>query len=167
MAYDFGSYQGLEINARPKDVVELEKRNNSGIHPLFGNIVTDQYGVMSGRQDALKYEYEDFVGRELGISKQIVKNNNVLQGLANPGGYLMRKNLAMKKISDDCAIVYRQVYVKFINSGYSLEEARKSAMKAAEDKKESEMKQHEIDFPTDISKQVTNKLKNQSNVNDF
>lgn len=167
MAYNFGDYKGLEIDARARDQNGLAIRANSGIHPLFGNVVTDNAGNLSGRQDALEYEYKDFVGRELGISKQIVKNNNVLQGLANPGGYLLRKNEDMKRISDACAIVYRQVYVKFVNSGYSLEEARSNAMKAAETKKEYELKQHEIDFPTDISKQVKDKLKNQVNVNNF
>ena len=167
MAYNFGDYQTLDIQARSRDEGALANRNNSGVHPFFGNIVTDNDGKMSGRQDALEYEYQDFVGRELGISKQIVKNNNVLQGLANPGGYLLRKNQDMKRISDLCSIEYRTVYVKFVNSGYSLEESRSNAMKAAESKKDSLMKQHEIDFPTDISKQVKDKLKNQVNVNNF
>lgn len=163
---DFLTYKAYNIAARGP-VNDLEVRPNSGIHPLFGIVTTTNGGEILSNPDTLKAQFEDYVPRELGISKEIVKNNRILKGLANPGNYLLVKNQDLEAIGKELAAFYRDEYIKQINYGKSMEEAKKRAMSFAAAIETIKMKEHDEKFPIELTRETMNKLKRKNEQGNF
>lgn len=144
--------QALRANQNPANVA------NYYIHPFMGHVVTDQAGWVSSTPEILRSEYDDMVSRQLGLSKEIVKNNRVLRGLTTPGAFLLEKNQDLVEIGKKCSDVYREILGIYSNKGYGDEEAKKHALEAARNRKKDLMDIHEMKFPTDVSKRSIGRL---------
>lgn len=166
MNNNFGVYQAKTIEAKNAGVA-LDNRVNAGIHPLFGIIVTDNAGVVQGTLAAMDTIYGDTIPRELGISYELVKNNKILTGLANPGTYLLRKNEDLQRIGTELTDIYKNEYVKQYNKGKSVEEAKRIALKYTKTVEDMKLKEHEEDFPVELTRETMNKLKRKNQQGDF
>jgi hypothetical protein len=166
MAYNLGSYQALNISAVDQ-ANPMPNRDNAGIHPLFGIIVTDNLGVASGTQASLTAMYQDTVPRELGISSELVKNNRILKGLAAPGTYLLQKNQDLERIGTELTDIYKSEYIKQYNKGKSVEEAKKIALRYTKTVEEMKLKEHDEDFPVELTRETISKLKRKNEQGDF
>ena len=158
MPYAFGGYQALKIGARDKNELLLP-RGNAGIHPFFGIVITNDVGGVLGTEDALDQQFDDYVPRELGISKEIVKNNRILKGLANPGSYLLVKNQDLERIGVELTAIYKNEYIKQVNYGKSIEDSKKQAMKYTKLIEELKINEHDEMFPVELTKETMNKLR--------
>lgn len=168
-ALGYGDYLSKKIAPVAGDR-EMEYDKSVIIDPITGLLVVDtaqENRYVKKTPTDLILETKDFVKRELGISSQIVRNNRILKGLANPGQYLLLKNGDIDRIGDDCAVEYKDVFTKFVNYGMSVEQAKQKALKAANFKKEFLMKEHEINFPSDLTNEVMNKLKRKNETGGF
>lgn len=166
MAYVFGDYQAKRITSVGVGG-NLVDRAGAGIHPMFGIVMVDNNGSTQGSQQALQEVYEDIVPRELGIASELVKNNKILTGLSAPGTYLNRKNAALQQIGADLSIIYRQEYIKAYNKGKSVEEAKKWALKYCKAIEEMKLKEHEEDFPTELTREISNRFKRRNENGDL
>lgn len=127
-------------------------------HPLMGHIYVSDAYTPKDMPKIIERDTQDYVLRELGLGKEIVKNNRVLKGLSEPGTYLMKKNEDLVIVGNKCSDTYRSVFTTYSNKGYSLEEAKRYAMEAARDRKKALMDVHDIEFPTDVSKSAISRL---------
>ena len=167
MPYNYGIYQAKKMEARNRNE-DLRNDENVGISAFFGaTYIDDRTNTLMGDQATLKHGYEDFVSRELGISREVINNNRILKGLANPGDYLYEKNVHLQQIGVKCSDYYSSEYIKLINYGFSMEEAKHKALVAANHEKERLMREHLLEFPENLTNSVKNKLHKRNMVNDF
>jgi hypothetical protein len=154
----FGTYPLVAEDLRTLQAYQQLPRNlanNQAVHPLFGTIVTNNQGVLLPlTPQGLEASYQEYVPRELSITKEIVHNNRLLDGLANPAGYLFRKNQDLENIGKELGIEYGRSLAKYTNDGYSIEEAREHSLKEAQEIKHIRMREHERSFPTEITKEA-------------
>lgn len=163
---DYGNFSAIPISALDAKTDPTPKKNQT-FHPLMGHIVVNDQYVPVYDKDNLKQEYTDYVTRQLGLGKEIMKNNRVLSGLAAPGTYLNKKNADLVLIGQKCAETYRSVFITYSNKGYSEEEARRYALESARDRKKSLMDVHEIEFPTDVAKTAVHRLSGANAIGDL
>lgn len=164
MAFNYAKYQTKTIENR-KANEDLVAAPNTIIHPYFG--VAHYRDDQKQTEDDLELDYADYVSRELGISKEVVRNNRILKGLGDPASYLDAKNKDLYDIGQALSIVYSSEYVKLIRTGYSIEEAKAKAMSFTKAIKEFKMKEHEDTFPTDLTRETMNKLKRKNEQGKF
>lgn len=155
---DFTTSSARNITNR-SSIENNENYVGAAIHPLFGLVQTIPGGYTVMTPDVLSEQYRDYVPRELGISKQILKNNRVLRGLSNPGTYLNDKNANLKQIANSLGDAYKVEYGKLYNRGYSPEEAKHKALKYVKMLEEFMLKEHNDEFPTDLTNNLVGKLK--------
>lgn len=131
----------------------------SYVHPFWGISFTDpRDDKVVQNAVTLQDEYKDYIGRELGLNQEIIKNNRILKGLADPGAYLFDMNRSLEQIRNTLADIYRQQYIYFYNKGYTSEEAKKYAIQYTEEAKKTEMKKHYLDFPTELTREAMGKF---------
>lgn len=168
MAYNFTDvYQAKSIKAIDQNTPNLAARGGGGVHPLFGLVMVDVNGLASATTGSLDAIYEDTVPRELGISSELVKNNKILKGLAAPGTYLFQKNQDLEKIGTELTTIYKSEYVKQYNKGKSVEEAKKIALNYTKTIEAMKLKEHEEDFPIELTRETMSKLKRKNLQGDF
>lgn len=119
---------------------------------VFG-IVNHEGGVIprNGFQDA---ESNDYVFRELGVTKDITKRIRIQEGLLNPAQYITDKNVDELRIATAAADVFRARFAEYVRLGDTVEEARSRALKAAKEDYNRAMVGHNQRFPRDISKKL-------------
>ena len=101
------------------------------------------------------------VSSELGLTKKLYNLDRLRVGLSNPSAYLQEKQLDIARIEQELWTIYQQERANALNRGRSLEEAEAAAKSVANQMKSAKMSIHEKDYPTEITKKVTEKLKGQ------
>lgn len=144
----------------------LDNRDKFIIHPIFWIQFVDSGNgyIVQQRPSHIEAEYKDFVPRELGISRMVVENNRLVTALTDPHEYLHQKNQDIHMIGEKLADVYQDQYVKYVNSGFSISQSRRSALQFAESLRSAYMHEHEIKFPVEITQKVMHKLKKKREV---
>ena len=158
MAQNLGVYQAKSIEALTSGA-NLANRVNTAVHPFFGIIMTDDTGTIKATPATLKTMYEDLVPRELGISREIIRNNRVLKGLANPGEYLLNKNEDLQRIGQELSLIFATENAKQMNLGKSVEESKKVALAYAKSIEEFKMREHNDLFPTELTGAAVERFK--------
>lgn len=134
----------------------LESGARIKISPLFGVVIGEKgEAILESTQDDAIAEN---ISRELGIQRDLYRNNRLAEGLSKPEEYLATKNAALRQMTKDLTPSYKAEYVRLVNLGYSSEEADKKALSYVKSVSNIKMKEINQEFPTEITKKVIGKL---------
>lgn len=158
MPYNYAKYQKQTVTPRAANQNQAAVANTI-IHPFFGVQYTTDVGATVWDEASLKLDYEDYVPRELGISEDIVKNNQILKGLTDPAAYLLAKNTDLETIGIELSDLYTDEYVSAMRRGLSIEKSKEFALNYVKKIKESKMQKHSEKYPTSLTDHVLTKLK--------
>lgn len=145
------------------DQNDVNTAGTTFIHPMFGVLPRRNNAVGAGDVD-IAFEYKDFVGRETGLYDEIIKNDKLVKGLANPSNYLRKKNADLIKINAKLTDMYRDTLEQFLNYGYSVEHAKKQALDMIDSYKKRLLVIHEKEFPVEITRSVLEKAKRRGEI---
>jgi hypothetical protein len=95
---------------------------------------------------------------EMGYSKRIYELDRLRQGLQNPAAYLASKQIDLDRISREVFNVYRKERDLLLRRGVPQPDAERRAKDISRQLKAAKEKQHDIDFPTDVTKQAISKM---------
>lgn len=124
--------------------------DHSYYHPLLGNVILNNNNLYEGIEENQKAQYDDYVLRETGLSEEIQNNNNVIQGLANPGDYLNSRNVALYDMGKDLSILYRREFTRLSREGRTEEGAKKEALKYIEQEKVRRNRDIDSRYPLEV-----------------
>lgn len=141
---DYGklAYEGFKA-----DFSGYEKKDNQTFHPLFGLITANDQGLMNVNEDSLTAQFQDYVGRNIGLNKRLVDNLELAEELDNPITRLKKKNDDIGRLRKDLAEEYRKHLVNFYNRGYTHEDSERMALKIVKSRAEVEMGYIESKYP--------------------
>jgi hypothetical protein len=101
---------------------------------------------------------QNYIQRELGITKKVASLGRLSDALNNPRLYLQRKQADLIRIGNESAGRFGQTYTNLVAQGESDEYAQKEALKQAKEIQSQEMVKHRLEFPKEISKSLYDKL---------
>lgn len=108
-------------------------------------------------------EYDDLaakneVYRELGLSKEVLKEQRLSYALENPSLYRAQRLETEIAYADQSYDEYKRVYNDYLNRGYDSVECDKKAKSAMHSYFNLKKKVIEKDYPKDIDKKVIKKM---------
>ena len=101
---------------------------------------------------------EDKVGRITGIQKEVNTGSRILKALNKPEEYLQNKNDDLTRINKILTDFYTKEMLRLLKIGHTEEEAGRKATDLIKSEQARYMKQHEIEYPTELTKKTVSKM---------
>ena len=101
---------------------------------------------------------QDYVLRASGLGKEILRNDRIATGLADPAKYFEEKNKDLENMAVRLKDVFAGEYERLLLTGISRDKAQKKATEFMEQQKARELSIHNKNFPTEINNKVIEKL---------
>ena len=99
------------------------------LNTIFG--VLEYKDNKFSNEDKASEAIKEFIGRELGITKKIDRQEKLLKAYDDPKEWLNDRLKAYKGLDEAPATAFQRVYIREVASGETDENARKKAMEAA------------------------------------
>lgn len=107
---------------------------------------------------------ENYLLRELDISRDVTKVDRYLEGLSDPESYLRNMNREKIGFLKGAAHEYKTAFGEYFSRGYTTKASEEKGLKAARDYYNMKLKQLASDYPQDVTGKLIKKMSKQTEV---
>jgi hypothetical protein len=156
---------------RSTSIYDFDKNTSYAQLSVFGpvEIKKGTANIKGKDYDVVKYDIdtgniENYLAREFGQTKNLLRNARYRQGLSNPEAYLEERDEEEMAIIPLCAKEYKRAYKNHYSRGYTNKECEEKALRAAKNYYNMKMEEIRSDFPSDVSSKLIKKLSDKAKV---
>ena len=128
------------------------------VNSLFGlyDVAANTNDITLTAPDAPMYDY--ILRGKDGIQNKILHSDRTLEALMEPVTHLDKIRNNLEAIAIDLADEFPKIFSRQLNRGITLKEARENTKKEIDIKYDKLMKQHNEDFPKELTHRIAKKL---------
>lgn len=113
------------------------------------------YKVPDFKGNEPKSSIQDYIYRDIGLQKKIWKHSLLYLAMTEPNRYIEQKKKALLKIVDNMKQLFKIEFERTLQIGKTEEEARKRATTFALSYKETQIRDHNKEFPESFTAETS------------
>jgi hypothetical protein len=125
--------------------------------PVNGLFGTMTIAVTTGKATfdaASTTDIKEYVFRNTGIQKELVKHKRFNAALTDAPGYLAERLAAIRDLGNTLSTSFNDIYLRNLNLGLTNSDAKKETMKEINFQRDMGMKAIEAEYPTSITEKI-------------